>query len=62
MSIADKNIIRPKDELPFMERNTDREITRIEKNIGNNLKGSTAKTDFNVLVSGGAPGIGMILI
>ncbi|PKY56726.1 hypothetical protein RhiirA4_448817 [Rhizophagus irregularis] len=58
MSIADKNIIRPKDELPFMERNTDREITRIEKNIGNNLKGSTAKTDFNVLVSGGAPGIG----
>jgi hypothetical protein len=45
-----------------MERKTDEVITKIEKNVGNHLRGSTAKTDFNTLVSGGAPGIGMILI
>ncbi|GBB93766.1 hypothetical protein RclHR1_22280002 [Rhizophagus clarus] len=57
-AITDISIISPNDEMPFMERNTDQEITRIEKNIRNHLKGSTAKTDFNILVSGGAPGIG----
>jgi hypothetical protein len=48
--------------MPFMERNTDQVILEITKNIQNHLQGSKAKTDFNILVSGGAPGIGMILI
>ena len=48
--------------MPFMERKTGQAISKITKNIVNHLKGSKAKTDFNILVSGGAPGIGMILI
>ncbi|GBC05179.1 hypothetical protein RclHR1_06080008 [Rhizophagus clarus] len=57
-AITDTSITRPDDEMPFMERNTDQAISEITKNIGNHLKGSKAKTDFSVLVSGGAPGIG----
>ncbi|GBB83569.1 hypothetical protein RclHR1_10260012, partial [Rhizophagus clarus] len=52
------DIIRPDNEMPFMERNTDQAILVITKNIQNRLQGSKAKTDFNILVSGGAPGIG----
>ena len=45
-----------------MERDTNQAITRIIRNIGNHLKGRLSKADFDILVSGGAPGIGMILI
>ena len=45
-----------------MERDTNQAITRIIRNIENHLKGSNSKTDFDILVSGGAPGIGMFLI
>ncbi|PKY62831.1 hypothetical protein RhiirA4_490071 [Rhizophagus irregularis] len=44
--------------MPFMERNTDQVILEIMKNIQNHLQGSKSKIDFNILVSGGAPGIG----
>ncbi|PKY56061.1 hypothetical protein RhiirA4_476055 [Rhizophagus irregularis] len=44
--------------MPFMERDTDKAITRIIRNIENHLKGSNSKTDYDILVSGGAPGIG----
>ncbi|CAG8727201.1 5996_t:CDS:2, partial [Acaulospora morrowiae] len=52
------NIARPYDKMPFMERDTNQAITRIIRNIGNHLKCSKAKADFDILVSGGAPGIG----
>ena len=45
-----------------MERDTNQAITKIIRNIGNRLKGSKGKTDFDILFSGGAPGIGMFLI
>ena len=45
-----------------MERDTNQAITKIIRNIGNRLIGSKAKTDFDILFSGGAPGIGMFLI
>ena len=48
--------------MPFMDRDTNQAITKIIKNIGNRLKGSTAKTDFDILYTGGAPGIGVFLI
>ncbi|CAG8452323.1 1258_t:CDS:2 [Funneliformis caledonium] len=51
------DIIRPDNKMPFMERNTDQVILEIMKNIQNHLQGSKAKTDFNILVSGRAPGI-----
>ncbi|PKY47590.1 hypothetical protein RhiirA4_522912 [Rhizophagus irregularis] len=44
--------------MPFMERDTDKAIKRIIRNIKNHLEGSKSKTDFDILVSGGAPGIG----
>jgi hypothetical protein len=37
-------------------------MSRIIDNIQNNLDKSMSKTDFDILVSGGVPGIGMILI
>ncbi|CAB4391454.1 unnamed protein product [Rhizophagus irregularis] len=49
---------RPNDEMPFMDRDTNQAITKIIRNIENRLKGSKAKTDFDMLFSGGAPGIG----
>ena len=48
--------------MPFMERNINQAISKITKNIEKHLQGCKAKTDFSILVSGGAPGIGMILI
>ena len=45
-----------------MDRDTNQAITKIIRNIGNRLKGSKAKTDFDIFFSGGAPGIGMFLI
>ncbi|CAG8579920.1 1510_t:CDS:2, partial [Acaulospora morrowiae] len=52
------DIVEPDDKMPFMERDTDRAISRIIRNIKNHLKGSNSKADFDILVSGGAPGIG----
>ncbi|CAG8582460.1 13754_t:CDS:2 [Acaulospora morrowiae] len=52
------DIVRPDDKMPFMERDTNQAITRIIRNIGNHIKGSKSKADFDILVSGGAPGIG----
>ncbi|CAB5364970.1 unnamed protein product [Rhizophagus irregularis] len=49
---------RPNDEMPFMDRDTNQAITKIIRNIENRLKGSKAKTDFDMLFSGRAPGIG----
>ena len=48
--------------MPFMERDFDDAITRITRNIRNNRKESKSKTDFDILFSGGAPGIGVVLI
>ena len=48
--------------MPFMERDFDDAITRITRNIQNNCKESKSKTDFDILFSGGAPGIGVVLI
>lgn len=45
-----------------MDRDTNQAITKIKKNIEKRLEGSKAKTDFDILFSGGAPGIGMFLI
>ncbi|CAG8575804.1 3876_t:CDS:2 [Acaulospora morrowiae] len=50
--------LMPDDQMPFMERDTNQAITRIIRNIENHLKGSKSKADFDILVSGGAPGIG----
>ncbi|PKY51439.1 hypothetical protein RhiirA4_468482 [Rhizophagus irregularis] len=46
------------DNMPFMERDTDKAITTIIRNINNHLKYCKSKTDYDILVSGGAPGIG----
>ncbi|RGB42958.1 hypothetical protein C1646_750331 [Rhizophagus diaphanus] len=56
-AITSDDIVIPHDNMPFMERDTDKAITRIIRNIENHLKGSISKTDFDILVSGGAPGI-----
>ena len=45
-----------------MDRDTNKVITKIKRNINNRLKGSKAKTDFDIFFSGGAPGIGIVLI
>jgi hypothetical protein len=61
-TITSTDIVRPDDNMPFMERNTKKAITWIINNIEKHLKGSKSKPDFEVLVSVGAPGIGMFLI
>ena len=48
--------------MPFMERDLNIAIERIKNNIENNYKKSKSKTDFDFLFSGGAPGIGIVLI
>ena len=48
--------------MPFMDRDFGDATTRITRNIQNNRKESKSKTDFDILYSGGAPGIGMFLI
>ena len=45
-----------------MERDFNYAITRITTNIQYNRKESKSKTDFDILFSGGAPGIGVVLI
>ena len=68
MDIALENIIRARDIepddtiMPFMERDFDDAIIRIKRNIQNNHKNSKSKADFDILFSGGAPGIGIVLI
>ncbi|CAB4495667.1 unnamed protein product [Rhizophagus irregularis] len=52
------NISKPGDKMPFMERNIDKAIVRITRNIKCHLSKSKSKTDYDILVSGGAPGIG----
>ncbi|CAB4443504.1 unnamed protein product [Rhizophagus irregularis] len=52
------NIGRPDDNMPFMERDTNKVIARITRNIKSHLTNSKSKTDYDILVSGGAPGIG----
>ncbi|CAG8515823.1 7631_t:CDS:2 [Funneliformis mosseae] len=44
--------------MPLMDRDITNAIVTILKNVDNNLKNCKAKTDFFILVSGGAPGIG----
>ncbi|GET63922.1 hypothetical protein GLOIN_2v1794374 [Rhizophagus irregularis DAOM 181602=DAOM 197198] len=51
------NISKPGDKMPFMERNIDKAIVRITRNIKCHLSKSKSKTDYDILVSGGAPGI-----
>ncbi|GET63923.1 hypothetical protein GLOIN_2v1794374 [Rhizophagus irregularis DAOM 181602=DAOM 197198] len=53
------NISKPGDKMPFMERNIDKAIVRITRNIKCHLSKSKSKTDYDILVSGGAPGIGL---
>ena len=45
-----------------MERDFDIAIETIKNNIENNCNDSKSKTDFDFLFSGGAPGIGIVLI
>ena len=45
-----------------MERDTIQAISSITSNIRRHLTNSKSKADFDILVSGGAPGIGMILM
>ncbi|CAG8476378.1 14477_t:CDS:2 [Dentiscutata erythropus] len=44
--------------MPLKDRDFAEAMTAIASNVSNNLKSLTAKTDFYILVSGGAPGIG----
>ncbi|CAB4384734.1 unnamed protein product [Rhizophagus irregularis] len=44
--------------MPFMERDTNKVIAKITKNIESHLINSKSKTDYDILVSGGTPGIG----
>jgi hypothetical protein len=48
--------------MPFMERDFNIAIERIKSNIKNNKNESKSKTDFEFLFTGGAPGIGIVLI
>ena len=48
--------------MPFMERDFNIAIERIKNNIKNNHNKSKSKPDFDFLFSGGAPGIGIVLI
>ncbi|GBC48487.2 hypothetical protein GLOIN_2v1656427 [Rhizophagus irregularis DAOM 181602=DAOM 197198] len=57
-AITSVDIVGPDDNMPFMERDTDEAIRMIIRNINNNLKYCKSKTDYDILVSGGAPGIG----
>ncbi|CAG8824029.1 12390_t:CDS:2, partial [Gigaspora rosea] len=43
--------------MPLKDRDFTESMAIIISNVSNNLKASTAKTDFHILVSGGAPGI-----
>ncbi|RGB42311.1 hypothetical protein C1646_662393 [Rhizophagus diaphanus] len=52
------NISRPVDKMPFMERDIDKAIARITRNIESHLTNSQSSADYDILVSGGAPGIG----
>ncbi|PKC73834.1 hypothetical protein RhiirA1_450737 [Rhizophagus irregularis] len=44
--------------MPFMKHETDKVIARIIRNIKSHLINSKFKTDYDILVSDGAPGIG----
>ncbi|KAF0446450.1 crinkler family protein [Gigaspora margarita] len=44
--------------MPLKDRDFTEPLSTITSNVTNNLEGSTAKTDFHILASGGAPGIG----
>ena len=48
--------------MPFMERDFNIAIESIKSNIKNNYIKSKSKADFEFLFSGGAPGIGIVLI
>jgi hypothetical protein len=48
--------------MPFMERDINKATTMIVRNIRYHLNCSKSKTDFETLVSCGAPGIGMFLM
>jgi len=48
--------------MPFMERDFNIAIESIKNNIKNNHIRSKSKPDFDFLFSGGAPGIGIVLI
>lgn len=45
--------------MPLKDRDFTEPLSTITSNVTNNLEGSTAKTDFHILASGGAPGIGI---
>ncbi|CAG8683189.1 hypothetical protein RhiirA5_444383 [Rhizophagus irregularis] len=44
--------------MPFMECDTNKVIARITRNIESHLTNFKSKTDYDILVSGGTPGIG----
>nr|CAG8493793.1 670_t:CDS:2 [Entrophospora candida] len=44
--------------MPLKDRDFTEPMATITSNVSNNLKALTGKTDFHILVSGGAPGIG----
>ncbi|PKK69605.1 hypothetical protein RhiirC2_780789 [Rhizophagus irregularis] len=52
------NIGRPDDNMPFIKHETDKVIAKIIRNIKSHLINSKSKTDYDILVSDEAPGIG----
>ncbi|KAF9347431.1 hypothetical protein BGX26_001074 [Mortierella sp. AD094] len=57
LNLAGLPAIWPEDDMPLMDLDFKGAITWITKNVENNVRGSTSKPDFHMLVSGGAPGI-----
>ncbi|RGB42790.1 hypothetical protein C1646_785098 [Rhizophagus diaphanus] len=57
-AITSVDIVGPDDNMPFMERDTEKAIKIIKSNIKNHLIYNKSKPDFDILVSDGAPGIG----
>jgi hypothetical protein len=48
--------------MPLMDRDFKDAVNMITNNVTKRLRGSKSKPDFHMLISGGAPGIGMVFI
>ncbi|KAF9367403.1 hypothetical protein BGX21_007445, partial [Mortierella sp. AD011] len=46
------------DVMPLQDRDVAKAVGVVKNNVRENIKGSTSKANFHMLVSGGAPGIG----
>ncbi|KAF9136928.1 hypothetical protein BGX20_007957, partial [Mortierella sp. AD010] len=48
---------KSRDVMPLQDRDVANAVGVVKSNVRENIKGSTSKANFHMLVSGGAPGI-----